>query len=420
MSETGTKEPLDQSPSAGSEWARRSTLSLITLCLDSDTTDLLNRFVASISFVRLRARLEDYRTEGHDVFLDWMGDPPPDICLIDFDKNRRHAVMVAEKIHADFPETAVFAVSSQAQPDLIIQAMRSGCGEYLVKPVDREQLLSALARVGVRKRDRREQYNAQVLTFIGAKGGCGVTTLITQLGALLAHSYERKTLLMDLHPDFGDAALYLGLTKYRYHSFELIENTERLDAELLQSFVFHHTSGLDLIPAPEGSEAAPDVLPGAVIQTLDFLRSRYEFILVDLPSKLTDREHELIRHSDQVFVITVAEVSALRNTARLLEYLSRKAMLQQDQIRVVLNRHHKNSLITDGQIEKVMGRKVFWKVPNQYAHVVKTINQGDPVAQLASSEVMRNLKELAGAIGRKPSPEEKKKQGHSILGLWNR
>ena len=32
---------------------------------------------------------------------------------------------------------------------------------------------------------------------------------------------------MDLHPDFGDAALYLGLTRYRYHFFELIENTEK-------------------------------------------------------------------------------------------------------------------------------------------------------------------------------------------------
>ena len=59
-------------------------------------------------------------------------------------------------------------------------------------------------------------------------------------------------LIVDLHHDFGDAALYLGLTKYRYHSYELVENTDRLDAELLQSFVLHHSSGRRSDSAPPG------------------------------------------------------------------------------------------------------------------------------------------------------------------------
>jgi pilus assembly protein CpaE len=313
----------------------------------------------------------------------------------------------------------IFAVSSQSQPDLIIQAMRSGCGEYLVKPIDREQLLSALARVGGRKKEKKEHYAAQVLAFIGAKGGCGVTTLVTQLGALLANSYSRKTLVVDLHPDFGDAALYLGLTKYRYHSFELLENTDRLDAELLQSFVMHHSSGLDVIPAPEGTEPARQVMPGALAQTFDFLRLRYEFILVDLPPGLNDENLELIRYCDHLYVVTVAEVSALRNVVRHVDYFTRKE-IPQDRIRVVLNRHQKRGLITDGQIEKVTRQRIFWKVPNQYVNVVKTISEGNPVGQLSSSEVTRNLEEWAGAIGRKPVREDKKRESRGILGFWNR
>src|SRR5207302_11348744 len=148
------------------------------------------------------------------------------------------------------------------------------------------QLLNAVAGVGGRRRERTQPFRAQVLAFMGAKGGCGVTSVVTQLGALLANSFSKKTLLVDLHPDFGDAALYLGLTKYRYHFFELAENTDRLDAELLQSFVLHHSSGVDLIPAPSGTEPARLISPGALSQTLDFLRSRYEFILIDLPPGL--------------------------------------------------------------------------------------------------------------------------------------
>ncbi len=393
-------------------------LSLISICLDKETWGTLKLFADSAPVVRLQKHLGEYRIDDHESVLEWIGNPAPDVCLIDFDKDRRSAAIVAERIHADAPETAIFAVSSQSQPDLIIQAMRSGCGEYLVKPLDVEQLLNAVARVGARRKERKETDRAQVLAFLGAKGGCGVTTLVTQLGVLLASSYSRKTLVVDLHHDIGDAALYLRLTKYRYHSFELLENTDRLDAELLQSFVIRHSSGLDLIPAPEGAEPARQALPGAVAQTFDFLRLRYEFILVDLPVGLNNENHELLRYCDQVYLVTVAEVSALRNVLRHLDYFTHK-QISQERVRVILNRHQKRSLITDEQIEKAIHRKIHWKVPNQYVHVMKTISGGNPISQISSSEVARNLHELAGAIGKKQSGEEKKEKG-GILGLWNR
>src|SRR3989442_5138638 len=185
-------------------------LSLISICLDKETWGTLKLFADSAPVVRLQKHLGEYRIDDHESVLEWIGNPPPDVCLIDFDKDRRSAATAAERIHASAPETAIFAVSSQSQPDLIIQAMRSGCGEYLVKPIDRKQLFTALAPVGGRTKENKEHYRAQVLAFIGAKGGCGVTTLVTQLGALLANSYSRKTLVVDLHPDFGDASLYLG------------------------------------------------------------------------------------------------------------------------------------------------------------------------------------------------------------------
>jgi pilus assembly protein CpaE len=283
----------------------------------------------------------------------------------------------------------------------------------------REQLLNAVARVGGRRRERLQPSRALVLAFMGAKGGCGVTSLVTQLGALLSNSLSKKTLIIDLHPDFGDAALYLGLTKYRYHFFELMENTDRLDSELLQSFLAKHSSGLELIPAPEGNDQPRRIVPGAVAQTLDFLRGRYDYILVDMPPGLSDENLEMIRHCDQLHVVTVAEVSALRNVVRHLDYLTRKE-IPRDRFRVILNRHQKRSLISDSEIEKTLGQKIYWKVPNQYAHVVKAINGGDPVAELSNSEVTRNLKDLASTLGAKATVNDKKKEGSGLLGFLGR
>ena len=396
-------------------------VSVVGVCVDEEMWRFLGLFAGSTGLIQLRTRVGDYRSaQDQDAILECLGNPAPDICLVDFDKDRQSAAIVAERIHSGLPDTAVFAVSSQTHPDAILEAMRSGCGEYLVKPIDREQLVKAVARIGARRKEKQEQGRAQILAFMGSKGGCGTTTLATQLGALLASSFSRSCLLLDLHPDFGDAALYLKLTKSRFHFFELLENTDRLDADFLRSFVMRHSSGLELIPAPEGSVVSREALPaGALTHTLSFLRLRYEFILVDLPPALNDENLTVIRGCDQLYLVTVAEVSAVRNVVRQLEYFASKE-IPREKIRVVLNRHHKRNVVSDAQIEKVLGQKIFWRVPNQYPQVVKTIHEGDPVAQLSSSEVTRSLEAWAESIGKKPGMEEKKREGKGILGLWNR
>jgi pilus assembly protein CpaE len=392
-------------------------LGAVGICLDEETSRFIDLFATSSSLISVRAQLGRTRSELDAEFI--LNQLPPlsaDICFVDFDRHRALAISLAERIHARLPETAIFAISSQSQPSAILEAMRCGCNEYLVKPVDREQLTTAVVRIGARRKDKQDQTRAQVLAFLGAKGGCGVTTVVTQMGALLAKSFSRSALLVDLHPDFGDAALYLKLTKSRYHFFELLENTDRLDADLLESFLIRHSSGLEVIPAPEGSVGTGNATStGALSSTLEFLRGRYEFILVDMPPSLNDDNLTVIRECDQLYLVAVAEVSAVRNVVRQLEYLAQKEIAR-DKVRVVLNRHHKSNVVNDAQIEKAIDQKIFWRVPNEYPQVVKTIHEGDPIAQLPNSGVARSLERWAGDIGKKAVPESTKKQSSGLLG----
>lgn len=406
--------------SAGESFYMSEPVSTVGISLDDEIWRFLGVFAESTGLIQLRSRIGGRNGLDQDVILEHLGNPSPDICLVDFDKNPRTAAIIAERIHTTLPDTAVFAVSSQTQPDVILEAMRAGCGEYLIKPIDREQLVKALARIGLRRREKREQSRAQILAFMGAKGGCGTTTLVTQFGALLSSSFKRNTLLLDLHPDFGDAALYLKLMKTRFHLFDLLENTDRLDEDFLQSFIMKHSSGLQLIPAPEGSVAhRGDLPPGALTHTLGFLGQRYEFIVADLPPSLNAANLAVISDCDYLYLITVAEVSAIRNVVRQLEYFAEKD-ISKEKIRVVLNRHDKRNVLSEAQIEKVLQHKIFWRVPNQYPQVVKTIHEGDPISQLSSSEVARSLETWADSVGRRPGSEPKKEKGGGLLGLWNR
>jgi len=407
----------------GSRWqgkgSARDSLSIVTVCLDPECSSLVRRFIDSTPLTRLVAELRHFLGgEGDTAFVDRLQDLQPDVCLIDFDPDREKASRTAERIHESLPDASIFAASAKAQPDLIIAAMRSGCSEYLIKPLDRDQLLEALARVGGKKRERREQAPAQVICFLGAKGGTGVTTLAIHLSTLLAQRCHRHTLLVDLHPDLGDASVFLSLTKHQYHFYDLAENTHRLDAELLQGFLSHHASGLDLLAAPEAIDTTRHVPPESIGQTLEFLRQHYEFVIVDCPPGLSDQNLTAISQSDHLYLVATPEIPALRNTARYLEYLTR-IDYPAERIRVVINRHSKSGPITDAQVEKAIHKSVYRKIPNQYGEVIKSINMGRPLLLESRSEFLRTLSEWAESLAGKPTATGKK-EGKGVFGFFGR
>ncbi|HEV2492808.1 MAG TPA: AAA family ATPase [Terriglobia bacterium] len=397
------------------------TLSLVAICLDTETSSQLKHFVDSTSLVQLRAELKNYLAGEEDASLvDQMKDLQPDICLVDFDLDREQATRTAERVHEAFGDTALFAISADAQPELIIRAMRCGCREYLVKPLDLDQMVEALARVGGRKKERKDQPTGQLLAFIGAKGGSGVTTLAIHVAAILAQTHGRKTLLVDLHTDLGDASLYLALKKHQYHFYDLAENTHRLDADLLQGYLVQHPSGLDVLPAPEGFDVARQTSRGtAVAQTLAFLRTRYEYVVVDCHPGLDDQNMAVVDQADQVYIVAQPEVPALRNVARYIDQLT-QFQVPTDRVRVVINRHMKKGTISDAAIEKAIRKSIYWRIPNQYNEVMKTINTGDPLSLSSGSEFMRSLSGWAETLAGKPTPGAgKKKESKGLLGLFN-
>lgn len=396
------------------------SISVVTICVDNDSLSQFKALIESVRMISLRAELSHYQG-GHDgsMLLDVLQSIKPDICVIDFDKDREQATATAEMIHEVLGNIAIFAVSENSQPELIIRAMRCGCTEYLLKPIESDELLEALARVGGRKKGTPDLKTAKVLTLLGAKGGCGVTTLSISLAALLRSDYDQNTLLIDYHPDLGDAALFLSLDKYQYNFFDLSENTHRLDPELLQGFLVRHASGLNVLPAPENFGGVDRyVTAEAVGMAMDFLRTQYNFVVVDCPPGLNEANLAMVRQSDQLYLLATPEVPAVRNLARYLEQLNRLDF-PADRIHVVINRHSKRDSVAVDQIEKAIRKKIDWKIPNQYAEVVKAINLGEAGRLGGNSEVMRSISTWAESLvgKQKESTSKKRKKGFLGLGL---
>ena len=71
----------------------------------------------------------------------------PDIVTLDIRMKGQDGIETLKLLLAKFPEAKVIMISSHAEKDILLEAMKSGAKYYLLKPVSRDKLLEALAMI---------------------------------------------------------------------------------------------------------------------------------------------------------------------------------------------------------------------------------------------------------------------------------
>jgi pilus assembly protein CpaE len=241
-----------------------------------------------------------------------------------------------------------------------------------------------------------------VVTFFGAKGGVGTSTLAIHLAMYLVQVHQKKTLLIDNHPELGHACIYLGIDGSRYHFHELVRNLSRLDSELLRGYIATHSSGLEVLSSPDvcGGRKATD--PESMAQTLDFLRGEYDFVVVDCPTSLDETNLAVIEASNQVYLVATPEIGAVRDLSRHVDSLSQGEQ-NVEKVKVVINRFSAQHAVSVEQIEKAIRLPVTIKLPNSYSEVVRSGILGEPISPKQksdfSSQILKWVNGLVGSSG---------------------
>lgn len=378
-------------------------VAVMAVCLDPTSYHAVSQFVAGVPGAVMVGNLDHYAGAEREIgrALDFAHTR---VCFVDFDQSADEAIWVTERLRSEFPDVHTFAVSAFSEPEGIITAMRAGCAEYLLKPIQHDRVLDGLARVEAKqKKKARSRVRGRVITLVGAKGGTGVTSLALHLALELVREGKRKCLLVDQHPSLGDASLYLGAGRHQYSFYELASNVDRLDEELLGGFLLKHDSGLHVLDSPESVDSIHHSSPSAMEHALAFLAETYQFVIVDCPPGLNEGTLACISQSDHVAIVMTAELPSVRNTVRYVEHLSRLGYSSAN-IHVVVNRHSKKGPLTDDRIEKALGRQISLRVPNSYSEVIRAINAGAPISSGNKSDfgaaMQKWAHELASRNGR--------------------
>ena len=331
--------------------------------------------------------------------------PQPDVVIVDLDADPEYTLEILESI-SSIASSTVMVFSQRSDLKMAVRCMRAGAREFLNLPVVQSDIAGALARVAVRRpgANRVRRASGKVLAFLGAKGGCGVTTIAANFAVALAQESGRKTLLIDFGLPLGDAALNLGVNA-EYSTANAFNDTARLDVRFLASLLTTHSSDLSILAAPnEFTDTEPPL--AAIDKLISIARQSFDFIIVDCGSRLDLKGSAIFDAASTIYLVAQVGVSELRNANRLITkfFASRGHKLQ-----VILNRYTPQSLLYDEtRITKALTREAQWRIPDDYATARRTQSIATAIV-LQDVPISTAIRQMARQAAGLPEPEEKKK-----------
>jgi pilus assembly protein CpaE len=292
--------------------------------------------------------------------------------------------------------TFVIGTAVQSDSELILRAMRSGINEFLIYPPDPKDFSGAVDRL--MRRTHTEGKSGSAIAVYSAKGGLGSTSVAVNLSFALAKAHpEGHVALVDLVAGGGDLRVMLDL-KPQYDMSDLLGKIDRLDADLLRSLLTPVSGGVWVLPSSESPESTDAIEATAVTTMIEQLRQHHSFTVVDCEHALSDRTLAALDAADRVILVTQLNVPALRSTQRTLALCQRLGYAD-DKVQVVVNRHQALDAVSLADGAEVLGREIFFKIPNDYRTSAGALTKGVPVADYdASSHLAWSYDGLAGRM----------------------
>jgi pilus assembly protein CpaE len=282
---------------------------------------------------------------------------------------------------------------------LLEEALDADVSDVLLLPQMTENIVFAIRKAsknGAKTPVSAPTRRGRIVTVFSPKGGTGKTVTSTNLAAAFAKFEGKRTLLLDLDLQFGDAAIMLGLEPEKT-IYDLVVAPGELDSEKLAGYTTRHASGLDILPAPVRPEDAELVTETKLSRLLEVARESYDIIVVDTSPFFHGPMLATLDRTDELLLVCGLDVPTLKNVRLALQTLELLAF-PQNRIRLVLNRANSKVGMKRGEVEGALETKVRFEVPSDRA-VPISVNRGNP-AVLAESgaDFSKAIREMAKGL----------------------
>jgi len=385
------------------ESVRMNALSVVLLGLNDARRKTLTAAFAGTQAQVVRAAV----MPGLDA-LPQLLEPECDVLIVDLNEDSERGLDVVEAACELAPPITVMVYASLTDSDLLVRCMRAGAREFLSDPLSPVAVTDALIHASVRRDEfkRQKKTLGRCLTFVGAKGGSGVTTVASNFAVALAKESGQSVILLDLDLRLGDAALNLGLSS-EFSALDALENENRLDSELVSKLLVRHESGVQVLAAPDEHNSFQPA-KSAVMKLLHILRSDFMWVVVDAGTRYNGYGQSLFDVAEKIYLVTQVSVTELRNSNRFIGAFFKGAAARK--LDVVLNRFATHvGEIDQESITKALTVSPAWKIPSDFLAVRAAQNTATALV-LKDGPVSRVLMSMARAACGKTAQEVRKKR----------
>lgn len=336
----------------------------------------------------------------------------PDVILMDINMPGVDGISASETVLKVVPTAQIIIMSVQSEADYIRRAMLAGARDFLMKPFSGDELTAAIRRVYENRpiltgtsdngshqseesgtKNELREVNGKIVSFYSPKGGCGCTTLATNVAVGLA-SRGYQVVLVDASFQFGDIAVMLG-QRPTTTIVDLVDRMSDLDGEMIKSVLTRHESGLEVLQAPPRPEMAEMITLDYFELILKQLSQMFDFVVIDTPSALGDPCIMALEMSHRIILIAQQNLATLANIRRFFE-LMRQIGFDFQKILLIVNKAHDRYGISIQDIGDAMKRPVLASVVLDEFGVNQAADQGIPliVGGKRNSKVVQSLNHL--------------------------
>ena len=195
------------------------------------------------------------------------------------------------------------------------QLIARGVSDYLVMPLDVMQIMECLSNL---YNDANTAPVGQIIAFIGAKGGCGSSTVCHNTAWEIAETIQSEVVIADFDLPFGTAGLDFNQDPVQGIQ-DALSAPERVDEVLLDRLLSRCSERLSLFAAPGTLEHTYDLNAESCELVIDTVRRTIPFVTVDIPHMWTSWAQSLVRQADNIVITAGPDLANLRNAKNIVD-----------------------------------------------------------------------------------------------------
>lgn len=365
----------------------------VILSDEFSTSEVIKLFAGE--FDNLEICQENDYSEAYKKIANYQG---KSILLADLSTYKQQKLELILKVTKECKNCKVLALSDNPSVDLIIEIMRAGAKEFVPIPIIKSEFFESVNKLLSEFNETKKTNNCKIISVFSNKGGIGKTSLATNLALEISKITKENIALIDLNFQMGDITTFLDL-KPSFNISYMLENLDKINETfLLSTLERYKKTSLYVLADPPYFKQADNIQPRQITKLFNTLKETFSYIIVDAEASFEGKNIAALDNSDLVLLVSVANLPALRNTQRCLE-LFEKLGYDKEKVKIIINRYMENDEIKGADIEKVLSKKIYWKIPNNYFAIMTAINKGIPVSEINdSTNIARSYKDLAQYI----------------------